>query len=111
MFYLRSASLWASWPYLLLLVGIFMGNEFFKAYTTRFTLSLLLYFFALLSYSILVVPVLIAMIGTIPFVASGMLALAVFWFYADVLALARARALARGAACRFWPACWPSMPR
>ncbi len=85
-FYLRSASLWASWPYLLLLAGIFIGNEFFKKYTTRFTLSLLLYFFALFSYAILVVPVLIAMIGTIPFIASGIAALAVFWFYADVLA-------------------------
>jgi hypothetical protein len=85
-FYLRSASLWASWPYLLLLAGIFIGNEFFKKYTTRFTLSLLLYFFALLSYAILVVPVLIAMIGNVAFVASGIAALGFFWFYADVLA-------------------------
>jgi MFS family permease len=85
-FYLRSASLWASWPYLLLLVGIFIGNEFFKKYTTRFTLSLLLYFFALLSYAILLVPVVIAMIGSVAFVASGILALGFFWFYADVLA-------------------------
>lgn len=91
-FYLRSASLWASWPYLIVLAGIFVGNEFFKKYTTRFALSLLLYFFALLSYAILVVPVLVATIGTIPFVASGIFALAVFWFYADVLAwLGRAR--------------------
>ncbi|HXC56322.1 MAG TPA: DUF2914 domain-containing protein [Rhizomicrobium sp.] len=84
-FYLRSASLWASWPYLLLLAGIFIGNEFFKTYTTRFTLSLLLYFFALLSYAILVVPVLIAMIGMVAFLVSGVLALCVFWFYADIL--------------------------
>jgi len=91
-FYLRSASLWASWPYLLLLAGIFIGNEFFKKYTTRFTLSLLLYFFALFSYAILLVPVVIATIGTGAFVASGILALGVFWFYADVLAwLGRAR--------------------
>jgi len=91
-FYLRSASLWASWPYLLILAGIFIGNEFFKTYTTRFTLSLLLYFFTLLSYAILVVPVLIAMMGTVPFVASGIAALVIFWFYADVLRwLGRAR--------------------
>ncbi|MEI9889089.1 MAG: DUF2914 domain-containing protein [Rhizomicrobium sp.] len=85
-FYLRSASLWASWPYLLVLAGIFIGNEVFKTYTTRFALSVLLYFFAILSYAILVVPVLVATIGTVPFVASGIVALAVFWFYADVLA-------------------------
>jgi len=84
-FYLRSASLWSSWPYLLLLAGIFVGNEFFKAYTTRFTLALLLYFFALFSYAILMVPVLIAMLGTIPFLVSGAVALAVFWLYVDIL--------------------------
>ncbi|HUO88350.1 MAG TPA: DUF2914 domain-containing protein [Rhizomicrobium sp.] len=84
-FYLRSASLWASWPYLLLLAGIFVGNEFFKRYTTRFTLAVLLYFFALFSYAILLVPVLIAMMGTIPFLVSGIVALAVFWFFFDVL--------------------------
>jgi DUF2914 family protein len=84
-FYLRSASLWASWPYLLVLIGVFVGNEFFKTYTTRFTLSLLLYFFALFSYAIFLVPVVIAMIGTVPFIASGILAVATFWFYTDVL--------------------------
>ncbi|MEI9997283.1 MAG: DUF2914 domain-containing protein [Rhizomicrobium sp.] len=84
-FYLRSASLWASWPYLLVLAGIFVGNEFFRKYTTRFTLSLVLYFFAILSYAILVVPVLIAMMGPVPFLGSGVVALIVFWFYADVL--------------------------
>ncbi|MEI9991439.1 MAG: DUF2914 domain-containing protein [Rhizomicrobium sp.] len=84
-FYLRSASLWASWPYLLVLAGIFVGNEFFRKYTTRFALSLLLYFFALLSYAILLVPVVIAMMGMVPFIASSVLALLTFWFYADVL--------------------------
>jgi len=86
-FYLRSASLWSSWPYLLVLAGVFIGNEFFKAYTTRFTLSLLLYFFALFSYAILLIPVLIAMLGVIPFLVSGGVAIAIFWFYMDVLAM------------------------
>jgi hypothetical protein len=84
-FYLRSASLWASWPYLLVLASVFIGNEFFKKYTTRFTLSVLLYFFALFSYFIFLVPVLISMIGGIPFILSGLAALAVFWLYIDVL--------------------------
>src|ERR1700760_4809568 len=56
-FYLRSASLWASWPYLLILASVFIGNEFFKRYTTRFTLAMMLYFFALFSYFILLIPV------------------------------------------------------
>ena len=85
-FYLRSASVWASWPFLVLLIGVFVGNEFFKKYTTRFTLSLVLYFFALFSYAIFLVPVVSASIGTVPFLASGILALATFWFYTDVLA-------------------------
>ena len=91
-FYLRSASFWASWPYLLVLMGVFIGNEFFKKYATRFTFSLLLYFFALFSYAIFLVPVVIAEIGMWPFLSSGILALAVFWFYTDVLGwLGRAR--------------------
>src|SRR3569833_4355614 len=84
-FYLRSASLWASWPYLLILAGVIVGNEFFTRYTTRFTLSMMLYFFALFSYFILLVPLVIAMIGGIAFIISGITALAVFWLYADVL--------------------------
>ncbi|MBS0472177.1 MAG: DUF2914 domain-containing protein [Proteobacteria bacterium] len=84
-FYLRSASLWASWPYLLLLAAIFVGNEFFKKYTTRFTLSVLLYFFSLLSYAILVIPVLLAVIGTGPFILASLAALGVFLIYAYVL--------------------------
>ena len=91
-FYLRSASFWASWPFLIVLIGVFVGNEFFKKYTTRFTFSLLLYFFALFSYAIFLVPVVSATIGTVPFLASGILAVATFWFYTDVLAwLGRAR--------------------
>jgi hypothetical protein len=84
-FYLRSASLWASWPYLLLLAAVFVGNEFFKKYTTRFTLSVLLYFFAILSYAILVVPVLLSMIGVLPFVVASVAALTTFIFYGYIL--------------------------
>jgi hypothetical protein len=69
----------------MLLAGVFIANEFFKKYTTRFTLAVLLYFFALFSYAILFVPVLIAMMGTIPFLASGIVALGFFWFFIDVL--------------------------
>ncbi|HEY5346879.1 MAG TPA: DUF2914 domain-containing protein [Rhizomicrobium sp.] len=85
-FYLRSASLFASWPYLLILASIFIGNEVFRRYHSRLALSALLLFFALISYTILLVPVLLAMIGTIPFLVSSALAVVIFLFYLRLLA-------------------------
>lgn len=77
-FYLRSASFWGSWPYLLALAGIFAGNEFLKKYHARLTFASLLLFFSLLSYAMLVVPVLMARIGTIPFLLAGLSAVLIF---------------------------------
>ena len=85
-FYLRSASLFASWPYLLILAAIFIGNEVFRRYHSRLAMSALLLFFALISYAILLVPVLLAMIGTIPFLVSSALAVVIFLFYLRLLA-------------------------
>ncbi len=77
-FYLRSAALTASWPYLLVLVAIFVGNEVFRQYHSRLLLSALLFFFSLLSYAILLVPVLLARLGTTPFLLAGCAAVIVF---------------------------------
>lgn len=85
-FYLRSASLFASWPYLFILAAIFIGNEIFRRYHSRLAMSALLLFFSLISYTILLVPVLLAMIGTIPFLVSSGLAVVIFLFYLRLLA-------------------------
>ncbi len=91
-FYWRSAAVAASWPFLLLL-GIFLiGNEVFRRYHARLVFATLLFFFALYSYAIFVVPVFTKSIGVVMFVASGALATALFFLFLGVLkALGRAR--------------------
>ena len=85
-FYIRSASIVASWPFLLCMAGIFIGNEYLRQYHSRLVFSALLFFFSLYSYAILLVPVVIARIGTGPFLTSGVLALVFFFFYMQALA-------------------------
>jgi hypothetical protein len=86
-FYIRSASITASWPFLLFMAGIFIGNEYMRRYHARLVFSALLFFFALYSYAILLVPVVLARIGTIPFLMSGALAVVVFFFFVRLLAM------------------------
>ena len=86
-FYIRSASIGASWPFLLCMAGIFISNEYLRHYHARLVFSALLFFFSLYSYAILLVPVVIARIGTVPFLMSGVIAVAVFFFYMQTLAV------------------------
>ena len=87
-FYGRSAALAASWPFILLLALFLVGNEVFRRYRSRLVFSSLLFFFALYSYAIFVVPVFTKTMGKYTFIGSGILALLVFYFFLQVLALA-----------------------
>src|ERR1043165_2214411 len=86
-FYIRSASVTSSWPFLLAMAAIFIGNEYMRRYHARLVFSALLFFFALYSYAILLVPLVIHRIGRIPFLISG--AVAVVIFFCDMQPLAR----------------------
>jgi hypothetical protein len=86
-FYIRSASITSSWPFILFMAAIFIGNEYMRRYHARLVFSALLFFFALYSYAILLVPVVIAHIGRIPFLMSGALAVVVFFFFVRLLAI------------------------
>lgn len=85
-FYIRSATVVASWPFLLFMAGIFIGNEIFRKYNSRLVFASLLFYFSLFSYAIFLVPLLIHRIGTAPFLLSGLLSLSVFFFYLRGLA-------------------------
>ena len=85
-FYIRSASIGASWPFLLFMAAIFIGNEYFRAYASRLVFAALLFFFALYSYAILLVPVVLERIGPNSFLISGGVAVVLFFFYMRVLA-------------------------
>ncbi len=74
-FYTKSASVFASWPFLLILLSLFIGNEFFKKRYERLVFQVSLFYFALFSYLILVVPIVLRTIGASTFIFSGVLSL------------------------------------
>jgi hypothetical protein len=84
-FYSRSGVLAASWPFFLVLVVIFIGNEVFKSYHSRLIFTTTLFAFALLSYAIFMVPVFTHTIGRVTFVFSGLAAAAVFLLFLRAL--------------------------
>ena len=86
-FYTRSAVLLASWPFLLVLVAIFIGNEVFKNYYERLVFTASLLFFGIFSYAIVTVPIYIHQIGVFAFLLSGLAAITAFTIFLWVLFL------------------------
>ena len=85
-FYIRSASMITSWPFLLFMAGVFIGNEYLRHYHSRLVFVALLLFFSLYSYAIMLVPVVVGRIGSIPFLLSGAVAVPLFYLYMRALA-------------------------
>ena len=84
-FYSRSAVLTESWPFLLLLAAIFIGNEVFKKYHSQLVFTAILYAFALFSYFIVTVPIFTHTVGPFTFLLSGLLAFAVFMVFLRIV--------------------------
>lgn len=80
-FYGRSGSLAESWPFLLLILGVIYGNETIKNRGQRLVYNLVIFFVGLFAYLVLVVPVVLGKMGPVVFVGSGILALAVMYFF------------------------------
>lgn len=98
-FYSRSASLSATWPFLILLLAIFAGTEIFKRYQDRLGYQCALFFFGIFSFSVYEVPITIGKLGTGAFLLAGAVAVAVFALFCIVL-LVTGRKRFRGAAPR-----------
>jgi predicted ATPase len=81
LFYSRSTDLSGSWPFLLILIGLLIGNEFLKKYYRRFTLQLSLLYFVIFSYLIFVLPIVLQKMNTIIFMLSGILSLVIIYYY------------------------------
>lgn len=84
-FYGRSADLGASWPFLLFLVLILLGSEYFHQYHARLVFTSVLFFFALYSYAIFAVPVFTHTLGTGTFILSTLAAILVFACFTIIL--------------------------
>lgn len=76
-FYGRSSSLTDGWPFLLIFAIVIYLNETTKDRSGRLVLNMSIFFVGLLSYVVLVIPVLTGWMNEWVFVGSGILALAI----------------------------------
>lgn len=80
-FYGRSGDLWVSWPFILMILVVIYYNETIKDRAKRLLYNLAIFYIALFSYVVLIVPVLTGKMGPWVFVGSGFLALIImYWF-------------------------------
>jgi MFS family permease len=86
-FYGRSGSWSESWPFLLIIIGVIIGNEVLKERTSRLLFNIAVLFVGLFSYVVLIVPVVTGVMGAWVFFGSGVLALAVMYGFLRILAL------------------------
>ncbi len=84
-FYLRSASLVTSWPFLLILAVVFIGNEVFRKYHQRLEFQAMLFFFTLYAYAIFALPISYGKMGSLVFLGSGLAAVTVFAVFLGLL--------------------------
>lgn len=74
-FYFRSSSLVASWPFMLLLALAFVGNEAFKKSYAQLSYQTTILFLSTFSFAIYVVPIVMKRIGDDVFLISGFVSL------------------------------------
>ena len=76
-FYTQSASLAVNWPFLIFLILLVVGNEFYRARYLSPTFHLCVFFIVLFSYNIFTLPILLGRMGGDVFVLSGFLTLGI----------------------------------
>lgn len=74
-FYFRSGSLTSSWPFIIILLSLLLGNELLRRHYTRLIFQITVFFTALFFYLIFFIPVIIHKIGAIVFFMSGVIAI------------------------------------
>ena len=80
-FYTKSAALFVSWPFLLLLALVFFGNEVFRSYREHLAFQTTLFFFGFYAYAIFALPLFLGQIGPLIFVGSSAIALGAFFAF------------------------------
>jgi len=74
-FYMRSAVLSTSWPFLLIVLALFIGNEFFKERYLRLNFQISILFIAVFFLMIFFVPIVLGKMGDSVFLLSGAVSL------------------------------------
>jgi hypothetical protein len=84
-FYSRSATLSSSWPFILILLTLLIGNEFYRKEYQKITFQVSIYFMAIFSFFIFFVPIILKNIGYSSFIISGVLSLLVISLFTIIL--------------------------
>lgn len=84
-FYFRSTTLLATWPFLLVLLMAMVANELFQKKYAKLAFQLSLLYFAIFSFSIFLIPLLLKKIGVEIFILSGLAGLVIIWVYLRLL--------------------------
>lgn len=77
-FYFRSSTIAAGWPFVLILAGLLVGNELFKKYYQRTAFHMSVYYFLLFLFFIFYIPILLGQMGKLIFLLSGAASLIAF---------------------------------
>lgn len=85
-FYSKSATLAGSWPFVVMLVVLLLGNEFFKERYQRLIFQISIFFVAIFSFFIFFIPVVIGEMSAFVFVVSGIVSLVVITIVIKILA-------------------------
>lgn len=80
-FYIKSASLFASWPFLILLFGGMISTEYFKKHFSQFLVQFTTLYLLLFTYLIVVIPLFVRRINVWVFLLSGLVSLVVIFLY------------------------------
>lgn len=84
-FYSKSTSLLTSGPFLFVLIALFLGNEFFHNRYPRLVFQVAVFYVALLSYSLLITPVIIGQISTMVFILGTVISVAFMFGFFSIL--------------------------
>ncbi len=84
-FYAKSASAVVSWPFLLLLALVFIGNEYFRTYYKYLAFQAVLLFFGIYAYAIFALPLFLHQLGPFIFLASTAVSIVGFILFLYIL--------------------------
>lgn len=84
-FYSKSTSFTTNGIFLLILLGLFIGNEYLNKKYHRLIFQFTIFYLAVLSYSVLITPVIIGRIGNAIFLLGVLISLVVIWLYIKIL--------------------------
>jgi hypothetical protein len=87
LFYGRSGSIASNWPALLILLGLLVGNEFFRRRYQRLMFNVSVWYTAVLAYCIFAVPVVVSQIGGWVFILSGLCSVLIAYSFIYLLSV------------------------